>query len=59
MKELLLPSTDGGVLVQVVVTALVAPAVLIFMAKRHRDFAWLTGGILALWVALMGFRSLH
>ncbi len=59
MKGLLLPSTDGGVMVQILVTLIVAPVVLLAVAKRQRDLAWLTGGVLALWVALMGFRALH
>ncbi len=59
MKEFLLPSSDGGVLVQVVATAVVAPIVLVLVARRHRDLAWLTGGVTALWIALIGFRALH
>ena len=59
MKELLLPSTDGGVVAQVVATTLVAPIVLVAVARWHRDLVWLTGGVIALWIALMGFRALH
>lgn len=59
VKDFLLPSTDGGVVVQVVATIVVAPIVLLLLAKRHRDLAWLTGGVIALWLALMGFRALH
>ena len=59
MKDFLLPSTDVGVLVQVVATAVVAPIVLVIVAKWHRDVAWLTGGVMALWIALIGFRALH
>jgi hypothetical protein len=59
VKEFLVPSTDGGVLVQVVATTLVAPIVLVFVAKRQRGLAWLMGGVLALWIALIGFRALH
>lgn len=59
MKGFLLPSTDGGVMVQILATLIVAPVVLLVVAKRQRDLAWLTGGIFALWVALMGFRALH
>jgi len=46
-------------MVQILVTLIVAPVVLLAVAKRQRDLAWLTGGVLALWVALMGFRALH
>jgi hypothetical protein len=59
VKDFLLPSTDVGVLVQVVATAVVAPIVLVIVAKWHRDVAWLTGGVMALWIALIGFRALH
>ncbi|MDQ3216635.1 MAG: hypothetical protein M3Q18_02045 [Actinomycetota bacterium] len=59
MKEFLVPSTDGGVVVQVVATILVAPIVLVLVAKWHRDLAWLTAGVMALWIALIGFRALH
>lgn len=46
-------------MVQILATLIVAPVVLLVVAKRQRDLAWLTGGIFALWVALMGFRALH
>ncbi|MGH2750130.1 MAG: hypothetical protein ACRDK3_04560 [Actinomycetota bacterium] len=59
MKAFLLPSTDTGVVVQAVATIVVAPIALWLAAKRNRDLAWLTGGVIALWVALMGFRALH
>jgi hypothetical protein len=59
MREFLVPSTDGGVVVQVVVTILVAPILLVLVAKWHRDVAWLMGGVMALWIALIGFRALH
>jgi len=59
VKDFLLPSSDVGVLVQVVTTAVVAPIVLVLVARRHRDLAWLTGGVMALWIALIGFRALH
>lgn len=35
------------------------PIVLVLVAKWHRDVAWLTGGVMALWIALIGFRALH
>ena len=59
MKELLLPGTDGGVLAQVVATTVIAPMVFVAVARRHRDLAWLAGRVIALWIALMEFRSLH
>jgi len=59
VKELLLPGTDGGVLAQVVATTVIAPIVLVAVARWHRDLGWLTGGVIALWIALMGFRALH
>jgi hypothetical protein len=59
MREFLVPSTDGGVVVQVVATILVAPILLVLVAKWNRDVAWLMGGVTALWIALIGFRALH
>lgn len=59
MKDLLLPSTDGGVWIQVAATIVVAPALLVVVSKKQRDVAWLTAGLVALWVAFMGFRALH
>lgn len=46
-------------LAQVVTTAVLAPIILVLVAKRHSDLAWLVGGALTLWIALIGFRALH
>ncbi len=59
MIEFLLPRSDTGVLIQVIGTVITAPVVLVLAARRHRDLAWFAGGIIALWVALLGFRALH
>ena len=56
--ELLLPRTDGGVLVQFVVAALVL-ATALFFVRRHRDVCVLVAGLgltLAGWFAL---RAVH
>lgn len=59
MIDFLLPSSDAGVLIQAVGTLTTAPVVLVLAARRHRDLAWFAGGIVVLWVALLGFRALH
>ena len=59
MKEFLLPGTDGGVAIQVVATAIVAPIVLILLVRKQRDLAWFAGGVAALWIAFIAYRALH
>lgn len=60
MIELLLPRTDTAVAVQLVVTAVVAPLVLLRLVHRRRtDVAWLLAGVVTLWVGFMGLRTLH
>ncbi len=60
VKELLLPGSDGAVALQLAATALVGPLAIIMLARRgQRDVAWLVAGLLAIWLAFVGFRSLH
>lgn len=60
IKDLLLPGSDGAVAIQLAATALVGPLALWLLIRRgQRDVAWLVGGVLMLWLAFTGFRSLH
>lgn len=60
MKDLLLPGSDGGVAVQLAATALLGPLALALLIRRgQHDIAWVVGGVLVLWLAFAGFRSLH
>lgn len=59
MKSFLLPGTDGGVAIQFVATAIVAPIVLLLVGRKQRDLAWLAGGVVALWIAFIAYRALH
>jgi hypothetical protein len=59
VTEFLLPRTDAGVVVQVVGTLIVAPIVLVTVAKWRAELGWLAGGLIALWIAWMGLRALH
>lgn len=59
-KDLLLPSTDAGVAIQVAVTAVLAPLVVAsFIRRRRSDLAWLTSGVVGMWIAFMALRTIH
>lgn len=58
--EVLLPRTDRGVLFQTLVTLLIAPLPLIALVRQgKREAAWLLAGVITMWVALLGLRTLH
>ena len=60
MVELLLPHTDGGVIVQLLITALAGSTLLIILLRKGlHDAAWAAGGVVAMWTALMALRTLH
>lgn len=60
IKELLLPGSDGTVAVQLAATALVGPlAVALLIRRGQHEVAWLVGGVLVVWLAFLGLRSLH
>lgn len=60
IKDLLLPGSDAAVAIQLAVTAVVGTLTLALLIRRgHPDMAWLAGGVLALWLAFAGFRSMH
>jgi hypothetical protein len=54
----MLPRTDAGALVQVVVVLIIMGAVA-FAARRERSLVLLTAGIGLVTLALMGVRTLH
>lgn len=58
MRELLLPETDAGVLVQVVVALAVIVAVL-WRVRGDRDATWLVAGVGLVVLGLLGVRALH
>lgn len=60
INDLLLPGTDGAVALQLAATALMGPlAVAALLRRGQRDLAWLVAGLVAIWLAFAGFRSLH
>jgi hypothetical protein len=60
MVELLLPRTDGGVIVQLLITALAGSTLLIVLSRKGlHDAAWAAGGVVVMWTALMALRTLH
>lgn len=60
MKELLLPTSDAAVAVQLAATAVIGPVALLMLLRRgQRDIAWAVGGLVVLWLAFAAFRSLH
>ena len=58
MKDLLLPRTDGGVLVQAVVIGLIFSFALVGV-RRDRELRLLVAGMTVLTGAWFGLRSLH
>jgi hypothetical protein len=60
MVEVLLPRTDGGVVVQLLITLFAGSILLgILMRKGKPDAGWAVGGLFVLWGALMALRTLH
>jgi len=58
MLDLLLPATDGGVLAQVIIVAVVAAGLLVIV-RRNRDLRLLVVGITVLTFGLMAVRAVH
>ncbi|MGH2808121.1 MAG: hypothetical protein ACRDKT_12705 [Actinomycetota bacterium] len=58
--EFLFPRSDTAVVAQAVMTAIVVPIVLVRLIRRRRtDLVWFVAGVITIWVALMGLRTLH
>ncbi len=58
MIDVLLPRTDAGVLVQLVIATVVF-AVLVWRFRRNRDARIFVVGLWVMAVGLMGVRALH
>jgi hypothetical protein len=58
MIDLLLPRTDGGVLAQAIVVAVVSGIALVIV-RRNREVTLLVAGLATVAVAWMGLRALH
>lgn len=58
MTDLLLPRTDAGVAVQLILFAAVA-ATTMTLLRRNRDWLILAAGVSVLGLALFGVRALH
>ncbi|MDZ7675330.1 MAG: hypothetical protein U5K30_09705 [Acidimicrobiales bacterium] len=58
MVDLLLPRTDGGVLLQVVV-AVVFFTVVGFSVRRNRDLLVFVSGLAAITAAWLALRTVH
>ena len=58
MLDLLLPSTDGGVAIQLAMWAAIS-AVALLTARRNKDLRLLVIGLSVLALGLMGIRAIH
>lgn len=58
LKDLLLPSTDGGVLAQVVCVGLALGAVA-FAVRRRRELLLFVTGVFLVTAGFFGLRTLH
>jgi hypothetical protein len=60
VRDLLLPRTDAGVLVQVALTLLLGtPVVLWLLRRRETELVWFFGGLELLLLALFFYRTVH
>ena len=60
MLDLLLPRTDAGVLVQVLLTiAIGTPLVVALYRRRATELVWFVGGLEVLLLGLYAFRTVH
>lgn len=60
MLELLLPRTDAGVAVQLVITLVAGVPLLAWLLRRRaHDLAWLVGGLMTLLLGFYAFRTVH
>lgn len=60
MRDLFLPRTDLGVLVQVLLTLVVGtPIVLALYRRRLGELVWFVGGLMVLLLGLFAYRTVH
>lgn len=58
MNDLLLPRTDGGVLVQTLIVVPLLVGILVAV-RRHAELRTFVLGVLVFTVGLMGLRAVH
>ena len=59
VRDLLLPRTDLGVLVQVIVVFVVFPPLIYVAVRRQRDVGIFVTGVFMLLLGLMAVRTIH
>ena len=59
VSDVLLPRTDLGALVQVVLVFVVFPPLIVIAARRNRDLAFFVGGLFVFLLGLMALRTVH
>ena len=59
VRDLLLPRTDLGALVQVLVVFVVFPPLIYLAARRQRDVGIFVTGVFMLLLGLMAVRTIH
>ena len=60
MRQLFLPRTDGGVLLQLLLTLLIgAPIVYRLWKQGQTELTWFAGGIVVLLLGLFAVRTIH
>lgn len=58
IDDIVFPATDGGVLAQVIVLAVVA-VVLLWLVRKVKDLVWFVAGLTVLVAGLMALRTVH
>lgn len=60
MRDLFIPRTDAGVLVQLALTLLIGtPLVVMLYRRRATELVWFVGGLEFLLLALYAYRTVH
>ncbi len=60
MLDILLPRTDAGALVQLIVTIVVgAPVFILTLRRGVAEVSWFVGGLLLFVLAFYAFRTVH
>jgi hypothetical protein len=60
VRDLFLPRTDLGVLVQVVLTLIVGTPIVVALYRRGLgELVWFAGGLMILLLGLFAYRTVH
>jgi len=60
LVELLLPRTDAGVAVQLVLTLVTGVPLFVWLRRRRlTEQAWLVGGVITFLLGFFAFRTVH